>query len=348
MANYKTITRVCVAAGLINLLLISGLAVGGVLKSVQTETQEFYVQESGDFRIELPDDTDRPFVGELIVDADAYYNTVIRAENDASIYAPAEAYNKYLQKYHYAPAVVLPFVLLAMFGYAPFKLLLLITSITAVVGGSYAILRAETESRNINLSKQTLLTIAVATAGFGPMVSNYKVGQITPFIYAGIAGCWYWYRHDSEILAGAALTVAALTKPYFIAPAAVLISRERFKGIGGLIGGVGAGYAIGIVAFGVDKLNRYMRILIEFAVGSETSGVGRITEWSVESVNPFFPLVQSRRLDDCSQPEDLHCCGYSISATGARPGVVPECLLAHSSWYYLSSKARVTWILRPA
>jgi hypothetical protein len=180
------------------------------------------------------------------------------------------------------------------------------------------------------------------------MVSNYKVGQITPFIYAGIAGCWYWYRHDSEILAGAALTVAALTKPYFIAPAAVLISRERFKGIGGLIGGVGAGYAIGIVAFGVDKLNRYMRILIEFAVGSETSGVGRITEWSVESVNPFFPLVQSRRLDDCSQPEDLHCCGYSISATGARPGVVPECLLAHSSWYYLSSKARVTWILRPA
>lgn len=286
----QTIVRICIAAGLLNLLLVSGLAAGGILNSVQTDTQEFYVQESPEFELELPADTDRPFVGELVVDADAYYNTVIRAENGATIYPPAEAYTNYIQKYHYAPVVVLPFALLAVFGYGPFKILLLLTSITAVFGGSYAILRVETEFQEIDVSNQTLLLIAAATVGFGPMVSNYKVGQITPVIYVAIAGCWYWYRRDSETLAGAALTVAALTKPYFIAPAAVLISREHFRGVGGLIGGVGAGYAIGVLVFGVDTLRRYVGILIEFAVGSETSGVGRITEWSVESVYPFFSL----------------------------------------------------------
>lgn len=295
----RTVVRICVAVGLLNLVLVSGLAAGGVLNTVQTDTQEFYVQESAEFKVELPADTDRPFVGELIVDADAYYNTVIRTENGATIYPPAAAYTNYIQKYHYAPAVVLPFALLTIFGYGPFKLLLLIASITAVVGGSYAILRAETEFQEIEVSNQTLLIIAAATVGFGPMVSNYKVGQITPFIYAAIAGCWYWYRRDSETLAGAALTVAALTKPYFIAPAAVLISRKHFKGVGGLIGGVGAGYAIGVVAFGVDALNRYIRILIEFAVSSESGGVGSITKWSVESVFPFFsmgPITTAGRL----------------------------------------------------
>ena len=286
----RTVVRICIVAGLLNLVLVSGLAAGGVLNTVQTDTEEFYVQESAEFRIELPADTDRPFVGELIVDADAYYNTVIRAENGATIYPPTEAYNNYIQKYHYAPAVVLPFALLDIFGYVPFKILLLITSIISVIGGSYAILRAETNIRGIEVSDQTLLIIAAATAGFGPMISNYKVGQITPFIYAAIAGCWYWYRRDSKILSGGALTVAALTKPYFIAPAAILISRKHFKGVGGLIGGIGVGFGLGIVAFGVDTLNRYLRILVEFALSSESGEVGGIAKWSVESVYPFFSL----------------------------------------------------------
>jgi hypothetical protein len=290
MVGNRTIVRICIAIGLLNLLLVSGLAAGGILNSVQTETKEFYVQESAEFRIELPADTDRPFVGELIVDADAYYNTVIRAENGVTIYPPADAYTNYIQKYHYAPAVVLLFALLALFGYGTFKLLLLVASIVAVVGGSYAILRAEITAREFKVSNRKILIIAVAAAGFGPMVSNYKVGQITPFIFAAIAGCWYWYRKDSDTFAGAALTIAALTKPYFLAPAAILISRKHFKGIAGLIGGIGAGFAIGVAAFGVDTLIRYLAILIEFAVGSETGGVGGITEWSVESVFPFFSM----------------------------------------------------------
>lgn len=110
------------------------------------------------------------------------------------------------------------------------------------------------------------------------MVSNYKVGQISPFIYFAVAGCWYWYRQGKQLPAGAALTVVALTKPYFLAPAAVLISRNHFKGVVGVVGGTIAGYGIGIAAFGTETLLRYFGYVAEAAVGSESSGVPTVAE----------------------------------------------------------------------
>jgi hypothetical protein len=275
---------------MLNIVLTSGLAAGGVLKSVQQDTNEYYVQEGGGYTAELPEDTDRPFVGELITDADAYYNAVIRAENNIQIYPPSEVFNQYTQRYHYAPAVIFPFVLLALFGYAPFKLLLLGTSIAAVVVGSYAILRAETTAREFDISNRILIALAVATVGFGPMVSNYKVGQISPFIYLAVAGCWYWYRQGKQIRAGAALTVAALTKPYFLAPAAILISRKHFIGVVGVIGGTFAGYGFSVAVFGADTLINYFGYVKQAVLSSESSGVPSVAEWGVESVYPLFSL----------------------------------------------------------
>jgi hypothetical protein len=270
-----------------------------VLKSVQQDTKEFYTQESAELTIELPEETDRPFVGELVVDADAYYNAVIRAENGISIYPPPETFNQYTQRYHYAPVIVLLFAALAIFGYLPFKILLLIVSLLSVILGSYAILRAEVTARDYDISDRILVIISLSTAGFGPMVSNYKVGQISPLIYLAIAGCWYWYRQDKDLPAGAALAFTVLTKPYFLAPAAILIARKRIKGVIGVIGGILTGYGIGLAVFGVDTYYRYFWYLKQGSVGTEGSNVPDVTAWSVEAVYPFFsfnPLPTLGRL----------------------------------------------------
>jgi hypothetical protein len=286
--NNKTVVKMCVIFGVLNLVLVSGLAAGGVLKSVQQDTQKFYTQESAERTIQLPEETNRPFIGELIVDTDAYYNAVIRAENGISIYPPPETFNQYTQRYHYAPIIVLVFSTLAIFGYLPFKILLLIVSITSVVVGSYAILRVEATARDYDISDRILVFVSISMAGFGPMVSNYKVGQISPLIYLTIAGCWYWYRQDQDIPAGAALTFAVLTKPYFLAPAAILIARKRIKAIVGVVSGVLAGYGIGVVSFGVDTLYRYFWYLRQGSVGKEGGNVPEVAAWSVEAVYPFF------------------------------------------------------------
>lgn len=286
MHRLRAIVVVCVTACLFNLLLTGALAAGGVLKTAQpgdtTQLTKFDVDGT---QYTVGDDS-RRFVAEPVTDVDAFYNAVVRLQNsEIPLYGVA---TDKIQAYRYAPVVAFAFTPLAAWGYSTFKILVLLTSAVVVAVASYAILRVETDHHGLTVSQQTLAGLAVATVGFGPVVSNLKVGQISPFIYASIAGFWVAHRRGYTGVGGALLVVPALTKPYFLAPAAVVIARPHYRGMLGLSAGVTAGVAASVLVVGTDITAEYFSTVAAYAAGTEAVGVPTITQWSVESVYPFF------------------------------------------------------------
>lgn len=286
----RLLVRLCALTCLLNVLLTLGLAGAGVLKSAQPGDVTYTrVEQVPDGRIVLPEGSPARFAVESPTDADAFYNAVVRVTNGAPLYT--ENGGDGVQPYHYAPVTVFAFVLPYFLGYVGFKTALLVASVVAVAGGTYLLLRSTARFADVHLSPRTATVLGVASVGFSPMVSNFKVGQTAPLMYAGIAAAWWLGTARRDGPAGVAMAVPALLKPYLTAPLVALVHFRRWRVAAGLLAAMVAANVAGVVAFGFDTTLAYYGVVYDAALGGEAPvGTASVADWSVEALEPLFFL----------------------------------------------------------
>jgi len=288
----ETLLRVCVLACLVNVVLVSVLAGAGVLRTTERGDITYTRVEAtpdGDFVI--PSDSPDRFVIERPTDVDAYYDMVVRFRNGGPMFNPWGDADT-IQRYHYHPVLYFLLFPLSFAGYLGFQLLWLLLSILSVVAGSFLILRAEVERRSLSISGRRLFTLAVLSAAFVPMVSNYKVGQASPPMYFGIAGCWWAYRTERLDLSVLFLLIPAVIKPYFITPLVLFGRRDRWRGVATFTVGILAVNLFVVVTLGPELVVRYYEILLEIglAQGGEPFQNTGFGAWFSNSIRMHFLL----------------------------------------------------------
>jgi len=196
-----------------------------------------------------------------------------------------------VQEFHYLPITYYFFAAISVFGYVTFKYLLFGLSLLATAGGTYLLLDAETEFAGLDLSRRAMLGLSAASAGFAPMVSNFKVGQVTPFAYLSVGVAWWAYRRSNDAAGGAALAIPTMLKPYWMASLAVFISptERRWYGVLGFAAAFAVANVLSAAAFGIETTIQYYEIILT-ELSSEANAAGPITGWSVEAIRPFWFL----------------------------------------------------------
>jgi hypothetical protein len=193
--------------------------------------------------------------------------------------------------YRYAPSVYALILPLSLHGYSVFKLLWTALLGISVAGGTWLLLRAECNRKR--LSMRSTVVLAIASLGFTPMISNFKTGQVTPFVYFAVAAYWYGVRRGGTAISGAAVAVPALLKPYFASTLFVSFYRRNVYEIVAFAG-VYIIAMIAAVAFGVDVIVEYYRVMFEYAIRNagkgSSHGVLTLSQWSVNAVRPLFFL----------------------------------------------------------
>jgi hypothetical protein len=125
------------------------------------------------------------------------------------------------------------------------------------------------------------------------MITNFKVGQMTPIIYASLAIFWWAYRTDRISLAGTMLVVPTLIKPYFLAPFVLLWKRSHWRGVLGFVAAFVAVNVLVVVSLGPDVFSRYYEILIPFLTGerralTQATEISGFASWGATKFRVFF------------------------------------------------------------
>lgn len=269
--------------------LVVGLASTGVLKTAETGDITYVdAVNTGDGRVSL-DENSQLFVIESPTDVDVFYNIAIYYRNGGSLYA-GNSHDPFVQlKYNYAPVVFPIFYSLSFLGYGSFKMVWLLLSISAVILGSYLVLKVENDEYGLELSRETLLLISVLSAGFQPMISNFKTGQTTPLIYLCICTMWWFYRRDEFSQGGGILVGATLIKPYFTAPLILFLRKDRMHGLSVFLIAFVIGNLLSVLLFGVDTLIAYYQTIWTFIL-DEGSGQNftQLGDWSPTQLRPLY------------------------------------------------------------
>lgn len=285
------VVRLAVLLCLLNLVLVGGLAATGTLKTAERgDIDRTHVTHIGGDRVTLPESSPG-FVDESPTDADVFYNTVRLVKNGGSLYH-GNGHDPFVQLiYNYTPALYPLFVVLSLGGYVAFKLIWLVLSIGATMAGTVALLNAERGRLDRTLSQPAVGLLAVASVGFQPMVTNYKVGQTTPFMYLFVCLSWWLFRRRSTVWSGLVLVGSALFKPYFVAPLAVGGRRNHARVLAGFAVGVVLLNVLSVVVFDVQTLLAYYERLYTFAAAEgEAVSYDRFADWSPTHVRPFYWL----------------------------------------------------------
>lgn len=274
-----------------NLLLVGALTATGTLKTAERgDIERVHTTNVGGERVTLPAERSG-FVIENPTDVDVFYNIVRYVDNGGRLY-DGNGYDPFVQlTYNYTPALYPVFVLLTAGGYVLFKFLWLLLSVLATVGGTAALLDAERWHLNANFSDISIVAVSVASVGFQPMVTNFKVGQTTPLMYLFVGASWWLLRRRKDGWSGAAIVGTALFKPYFIAPIAV----GGRRGYRRMLLGFGMAFLLlnllSVFAFDAQSLLEYYLKLYRFitAEGAPVS-YDRFADWSPTHVRPFYWL----------------------------------------------------------
>lgn len=303
LASPRVLVSLCLVALVANVVLVGALAAGGVLKSTETGDVAYVDTEPRPAGNVTVAPGDPQFALERPTDADAYYDAVVRVWAGGPLYntwdaaPPPGGGGLVVQQFHYAPPTFYLFAALATFGYTPFKFLLFGLSLVAVPVGSVCLLRAAAATASLDVSDRTLLAVGVATVGFSPVVSNFKIGQVTALAYGVVGVAWYGYRAGWYGTTGALLALPVLFKPYLGAPMAAVVASDtgRWRGLAGFAVGGLVAVAVSVVGFGVETTVQYVAIVLEAllaesAGGAGGRGVGGIATWSVEALRPFWYL----------------------------------------------------------
>lgn len=291
LPSRQTLLKFCLVICLLNVILVSVLAGTGVLRTAERGDITYTTtDELSDF--EIPADSPDQFAIERPTDADAYYNMVVRYRNGGPMFNPWGAASA-VQKYHYFPLFYFVFLPLFFLGYVGFKFGWLALTVLATIGGTYLLLRTELGSYDSAPSTRQLLGISVLSAGFQPMITNFKVGQMTPIIYACLALFWWAYRTERISLAGAVLLVPTLIKPYFLAPFVLLWKRSHWRGILGFGGAFVVANVLVVLALGPNLLSRYYELLVPFLTGeqralTQTTEISGFASWGATKFRVFF------------------------------------------------------------
>jgi hypothetical protein len=292
----RHVLAVCVASAALLFAATVALAATGVLASAERGDIDRLTTETFADGTTLTAESDGvgAFVAESPTDADAFYNAVVRVDHGGPVLN--QGLTDGIQIFHYHPLTYFLFAPLALFGYVPFKLLLLATSLLAAASGTALLLIAERDHVDVAVSNRSIAVLAVATCGIGPFLSNFKTGQVTPILYALVCLAWWAYRRDRLPAAGGALAVATLFKPYVLAPIALGFRRDRATAVLGTIGAYALATAVAAVVFGVDVLAQYYDYLLaEFL--TETAATTQSLETASNLVlfdwlGPVGPLVR--------------------------------------------------------
>lgn len=174
---------------LLNATFAFGLGMAGVLNTWDGSVTTVSEIDTPNGEVVLSSDSSDQFVDDHPSDANAFYNAVILLKNEGTLYPvinpPADWESSIQITYHYAPIVIFIYYLLYILTgtYFQFKLLLLLTSLLSVGIGTYLLLRAEFHHRNISVPHYVVGGLSVLSIGFQPMITNFKTGQSTPFIF---------------------------------------------------------------------------------------------------------------------------------------------------------------------
>lgn len=293
LPSRRNLVKFCVLLCLLNIILVSVLAGTGILRTAERGDVTYTkIDEASDGNFEIPEDSPDQFAIERPTDVDAYYNMVVRYRNGGPMFNPwGVAYA--VQKYHYFPLFYFIFLPLFFLGYFWFKFAWLALSVLATAGGTYLLLKTELRDYDSVLSTQQLVGLSLLSAGFQPMITNFKVGQMTPIIYAAFACFWWAYRTGRISLAGAFLLVPTLIKPYFLTPFVLLWKRSHWRGILGFITAFVVANVVVVLTLGPDILSRYYEILVPFLTGekrafAQTSEISGFASWGATKFRVFF------------------------------------------------------------
>jgi hypothetical protein len=260
----------CVAAAVLLLVATAALGATGTLRTTERGDVRYLDAERLGDGTEVRAGADEPgFVVESPTDADAFYNAVVRVRNGGPMLNPDST--AAIQPFHYHPLTYYLFLALAVAGYVPFKFALLAVSLLAAMAGTALLLVAERPHVDVAVSNRAVAGLAVASCGVGPMLSNFKTGQVTPIMYCFVACCWWAYRSDRLGTAGGALTAAALFKPYAVAPVALGFRRDRLRLALSTLGTYLAATLVVAAVFGVDTVRTYVDVIL-VELGAQAGG----------------------------------------------------------------------------
>lgn len=293
LPSRQNLVKFCVLICLLNIVLVSVLAGTGVLRTAERGDITYTkIEETPDGTFEIPADSPDQFAIERPTDVDAYYNMVVRYRNGGPMFNPWGRASS-IQKFHYFPLFYFVFLPLSFLGYVGFKFAWLALTILAMIGGTYLLLRTELQRYESEPSTRLLLGISVISAGFQPMITNFKVGQMTPIIYTCLAVFWWTYRTDRISLAGAVLVAPTLIKPYFLAPFVLLWKRSHWRGVLGFVATFVAANALVVLTLGPDVFSRYYEILVPFLTGerralTQAAEISGFASWGATKFRVFF------------------------------------------------------------
>jgi len=293
LPSRQTLVKFCVLICLLNIIFVSVLAGTGLLRTAERDDITYTkIEETPDGTFEIPADSPDQFAIERPTDADAYYNMVVRYRNGGPMFNPWGSASS-IQRFHYFPLFYFVFLPLFFLGYVGFKFAWLALTIFATIGGTYLLLRTELQRYDSKPPIWQLVSISVLSAGFQPMITNFKVGQMTPVIYACLAVFWWAYRTDRISMAGAMLVIPTLIKPYFLAPFVLLWRRRHWRGVLGFVAAFVTANALVLLTLGPDLLSRYYELLVPFLTGgrralTQFAEVSGFASWGATKFRVFY------------------------------------------------------------
>jgi len=275
------IVTICVASAFLLMVVTAGLGAAGVLQTTeQGDIKYISTEKFADGTSTTIPPEDYQFAIESPTDANAFYNAVIRANNGGPLINSGISETEGIMAFHYHPMTYYFYLPLSIFGYVPFKILLLIISIISVIAGTTFLLLAEREHIEEGITRKEMFILAVASVGVGPVLSNLKTGQTSPVLYFLLSLFWWGYRHKKLKLSGSVLATGVFFKPYVLAPIALGMKKEKLGLIVSSIFTYLIGTLLAIALFGGDELYTYFNVIATELVGETTKSPHYITSAS--------------------------------------------------------------------
>jgi hypothetical protein len=263
------------------MIATAGLGVTGVLETTEQGDIEYISTEQfkDGSSVIIPSDNYQ-YAIESPTDANAFYNAVVRANNGGPLINRGISETEGIMRFHYHPITYYFYAIMSIFGYVGFKFLLLMSSLLAVMAGTAFLILAERKHVDIDVSRNTILVLAVASIGVGPVLSNLKTGQTSPFLYFFVSLFWWGYRHTRLRISGVMLAIATFFKPYAIAPIALGFNQKDIHVLIWTSFTYLVGTIFAIAVFGTREMNRYFTIIMTELLEESAQSASQITSAS--------------------------------------------------------------------
>ena len=177
-------------------------------------------------------------------DFEVYWRAGARAAAGEPLYRPSDG--EYQFKYFPAFAVIaIPLGLIPLDVAKALWFTLSVSALAALLSMNAAVLPFR--------RKPKWLLIAAMVVGLGKYYAEDLVlGQINTLVALAVTCAIVALRRGQEALAGAAVAVAIVLKPYALILAPWMIARRRFGAVAALVAGLALAWALPVMVYGVD------------------------------------------------------------------------------------------------